>query len=227
MSAQPLSHKRFAQAPPLKCLLELSLFDQFKPGRRPPTGRTPKPSSEPQLADGDRARDHGQGGSLDRLGSAARLTGDAQQQTMPPGGLHRDKSERCRRPKRLVHPKTRALAQRTKSDLPPGRRCPCRTPAPPDARTGIGTDTTIRQPASNAADRKSETGPLTPHGRRSGCRSVPPDVARPRGQCHLAATAARPALSRLAPIQPTDLRPLYGPTSLKTREMFSFCSLSC
>lgn len=103
MSTQPLRHEGFAQAPTLQRLLNLSPFDQLKAGRRSPTRRTPKPASEPQFADRDGARDHGQGGSIDRLGPAAGLTGDAQQQTMPPSGLHRHEARGRRRPKRPVH----------------------------------------------------------------------------------------------------------------------------
>lgn len=108
MSTQPLRHERFAQAPPLQDLLDLSPFYELKPRRRTPTGRTPKPASEPQLADGDGSLDHGQGGPVDRLGSAARLAGDPQQQPMPPGGLNRDEARWGRRPERPVHPRTRA-----------------------------------------------------------------------------------------------------------------------
>ncbi len=108
MSTQPFSHEGFAKAPSLQRLLHLPPFDQFKPGRRPPAGRTPEAPSEPQLTHGDSARDHGQGGPLDRLGPAARFAGDAQQQPMPPRGLHRHETRRSRRPKRSVHPRTRA-----------------------------------------------------------------------------------------------------------------------
>lgn len=103
MSTQSFSHEGFAQAPSLKRLLQLPPFDQFKPGRRPPAGRTPEAPGEPQLAHGDSARDHGQGGSLDRLGPAARFAGDAQQQPVPPRGLHHNEARRSRRPKRSVH----------------------------------------------------------------------------------------------------------------------------
>lgn len=108
MSTQPFGHEGFAKAPPLKRLLQLPSFDKFKPGRRPPASRTPEAPSEPQLTHGDSARDHGQGGSLDRLGPAARFAGDAQQQPVPPRGLRRNKARRSRRPKRSVHPRTRA-----------------------------------------------------------------------------------------------------------------------
>ena len=103
MSTQPFRREGFAQAPPLQRLLNLSPFDQLKPGRRSPTRRTPKPASEPQFADRYGARDHGQGGSIDRLSPSAGLTGDAQQQTMPPSGLHRHEARGRRRPKRPVH----------------------------------------------------------------------------------------------------------------------------
>lgn len=108
MPAQPFRHEGPAEAPPLQCLLQLGPFDQLKPGRRPSAGRTPKSSSQPQLADGGGAGDHGQGGPLDRLVPAAGLTGDAQQQPVSPGGLHRNEARRRRRPERPVHPKTRA-----------------------------------------------------------------------------------------------------------------------
>lgn len=108
MSTQPFGHEGFAKAPPLERLLQLPSFDQFKLGRRPPASRTPEAPSEPQLSHGDSARDHGQGGPLDRLGPAARRAGDAQQQPVPSRGLHRDEARRCRRPKRSVHPRTRA-----------------------------------------------------------------------------------------------------------------------
>ena len=103
MSTQPFGHEGFAKAPPFKRLLQLPPFDQFKPGRRPSAGRTPEAPSEPQLAHGDSARDHGQGSPLDRLGPAARFAGDAQQQPVPPCRLHRNEARRSWRPKRSVH----------------------------------------------------------------------------------------------------------------------------
>ncbi|NJC42037.1 hypothetical protein GGQ87_002332 [Brevundimonas alba] len=103
MSTQLFGHEGFAKAPPLQRLLQLPPFDQFKPGRRPPARRTPEAPSEPQLAHGDSPQDHGQGSPLYRLGPAARLAGDAQQQPMPACRLHRNEARRSRRPKRPVH----------------------------------------------------------------------------------------------------------------------------
>jgi hypothetical protein len=108
MPTQPFRHEGFVKAPPLKRLLQLPPLDKFKPGCWPPAGRTPEAPSEPQLPHGDSARDHGQGGPLDRLGTPAGLAGDAQQQPVPPRGLLRNEARRSRRPKQSVHPRTRA-----------------------------------------------------------------------------------------------------------------------
>lgn len=204
MSTQPLRRERFAQGPPLQRLLDLPAVDEFKSGSGTPTGRAPKPSREPQLADGDGAPDHRQGGPFDRLVPAAWLAGDPQQEPMPSSGLHRDKAGRRGWSERSVHVRTRALALPGRWAPPPDRRCPYRTPAPPDARTGIGTDTTDPRSARSAVRRRSGEDPSERRGRIPGYRSARQAGARSPGQCLPATSAAHLALSRSAPIQPTD-----------------------
>lgn len=60
MSAQPLRHGRFAQAPPLQGRLDRSLFDELEPGRRVPARRTPETARQPELSDHEGTRDHRQ-----------------------------------------------------------------------------------------------------------------------------------------------------------------------
>lgn len=217
MPTQPLSHEGFAEAPPLQRLLQLSTFDQLKPGRRPPAGRTPEPSGEPELTHRNGERDHGQGRSLDRLDAPAGFAGDAQHHRQTPGGLDCNQTRRSRRPDRSVHPRTRAPAPPARSAPPPDRRCSCRTPERPDARTGTGTDTTGLPQASASPLRTGSAGPAARHGRRPARCSERPDAARPREQC-LRAAAAPPILSRFAPVQPADPRVRLGARAYPDKE---------
>ena len=202
MPAQPLSHEGLAEAPPFHRRLDLAAFDDLKPGRRTPTGSAPEPSGEPEFAQRNGERHHGQGRSLKSLDATARFAGDAQHHRLTPGGLDRDQTRRSRRPDRSVHPRTRAPAPPARSAPPPDRRCSCRTPERPDARTGTGTDTT-GLPQASASHRTGRAGPAARRDHRPARRSERPDAARRRGQC-LRVASALPVLSRLAPVsQPT------------------------
>ena len=108
MPAQPLSHEGFAEAPPLHRRLDLAAFDDFQPGRGTPTGSAPEPSGEPEFAHRNGERYHRQGRSLDRPDAPAGFAGNAQHHRLTPGRLDRDQTRRSRRPKRSVHPRTRA-----------------------------------------------------------------------------------------------------------------------
>ena len=204
MPAQPLGHEGFAQAPPFQRRLNRAPLDDFKPGSRATAGPAAEPSCEPELTQRDGASDNRQGHPLDRLDAPAGLAGDAQQQPMPPGGLDRGQARRSRRPKGPVDVRTRASGPPGKSDPRSGRCCSYRRVEPPDARTCTGNGTTDRQLANVAPRRTADEGPSAPHGRTPARRNGQRGAARRPKRCPHAASAAIPALSRFAPIQPTD-----------------------
>ena len=226
MPAQPLSHEGFAEAPPLHRRLDLAAFDDFQPGRGTPTGSAPEPSGEPEFAHRNGERYHRQGRSLDRPDAPAGFAGNAQHHRLTPGRLDRDQTRRSRRPDRSVHPRTRAPAPPARSAPPPDRRCSCRTPERPDARTGTGNDTTGLPQASASPLRTGRAGPAARRGRRPARRSERPAAARRRAQCPRAASAL-PVLSRFAPVQPTDPRVRLGARAYSDKEnvlvMFRLC----
>ena len=226
MPAQPLRHEGFTQAPPLQRRLHLTAFDHLQPGRRTLTGPAPEPSGEPEFTHRNGERYHRQGRSLDRLDAPAGFAGDAQHHRLTPGGLDCNQTRRSRRPDRSVHPRTRAPAPPARSAPPPDRRCSCRTPERPDARTGTGNDTTGLPQASASPLRTGRAGPAARRGRRPARRSERPAAARRRAQCPRAASAL-PVLSRFAPVQPTDPRVRLGARAYSDKEnvlvMFRLC----